>query len=180
MMLSLSPHAVRRSLLGLLAPAVALGLGAGPAAATGPDDAVHHGSRLAVRGDAKVIDGACGARGCAVTFAAGRFRGTPGGPGAYTGSRVVRVAEAFPNGDGGICAPFTGSVSLGAGSRDRLDLVLAGDSCQDGADDAFTGLARFVIKGGSGRHAHTAGGGLATFTDEGRRNHLTLIGHLAR
>ena len=44
----------------------------------------------------------------------------------------LKVAEQFPNGEGGICAPLKGRIVLGAGSADRLVLAVAGDSCQDG------------------------------------------------
>ena len=46
----------------------------------------------------------------------GTFRGTPVGTGAYTGSIELNVAEAFPNGEGGVCAPIRGEIVLGAGT----------------------------------------------------------------
>ena len=66
----------------------------------------------------------------------------------------LRVAEAFPNGEGGVCAPVAGRITLGAGTPDRIVLAVAGDSCQDGAGDpttsSFTGLGRFTVAYGTG------------------------------
>jgi hypothetical protein len=140
--------------------------------------------RLVVRGDDTVVDAPCPA-GLCLKLQGGTFRGAPVGAGAYTGSGEVRVAEAFPNGEGGICAPFRGSLTLGAGTADRLVIGFRGDSCQDGAGKppttAFTGLARFRVEHGTGSYAHARGGGVATFL-EGVDDHerITLIGRLKR
>ena len=143
----------------LLAPTLALlALGAATGAAGASD---RHEQRLVVRGDATAVDGPCDARACQVDLAGGRFRGTPVGTGAYTGDLRIRVGDAFPNGEGGICAPLKGRIVLGAGTPDRLVLAVAGDSCQDGDGPletaAFTGLARFTVRGGTGRYAGARG-----------------------
>jgi hypothetical protein len=71
-----------------------------------------------------------------------------GGDGRLQRAVELRVAELFPNGEGGVCAPIDGRIVLGAGSADRLVLALSGDSCQDGAGDvtaaSFTGIASFL------------------------------------
>ena len=105
------------------------------------------------------------------------------GAGGYRGSLELAVADAFPNGEGGICAPLRGRVVLGAGTADRLVLALAGDSCQDGGGPlpaGFTGLARFTVKHGTGRYARAAGSGLATFSEDAAKQHrMTLVGRIA-
>ena len=93
-------------------------------------------------------------------------------------------ATAFPNGEGGICAPLDGRIVLGAGSADRLVLAVSGDSCQDGAGPltaaSFTGLARFTVKRGSGSYAGATGDGLASFSEDAANHHrMTLIGRVA-
>jgi hypothetical protein len=52
---------------------------------------------------------------CPVELTSGRFRG-PVGSGAYRGSVKLRVAEAFQNGKGDICAPLKARIVLGAGT----------------------------------------------------------------
>jgi hypothetical protein len=168
--------------------ALALAAAATPAVAAGHPDAVpaakHHGQqRLVVRGDATVVDGPCDAGVC-LELTDGRFRGTPLGAGDYTGSVKLKLAEAFPNGEGGSCAPLKGRIVLGAGTADRLDLAVSGDSCQDGAGPlataSFTGLARFTVKRGTGRYARAAGSGQALLTeDAGNHHRMTLVGRIA-
>lgn len=171
----------------LAVSALALVAAATPAVAAGHPDAApaakHHGQRLVVRGDATVVKGPCDAGVC-LELTAGRFRGTPLGDGAYTGSVKLRLADAFPNGEGGTCAPLRGRILLGAGTADRLDLAVSGDSCQDGAGAletaSFTGLARFTVKRGTGRYARATGSGQATLTeDAGNHHRMTLVGRIA-
>jgi hypothetical protein len=156
---------------------LALALAAGTAAA-----AHHHAKqRLVVRGDATAVDGPCDAKGvCPVALTDGRFRGAPVGTGAYSAAFKLDTARAFPNGEGGICAPLRGRIVLEPGTSRRLVLAVAGDSCQDGAGpiptSSFTGLARFRVKHGYGR-----GGGTASFTEDAAKHHrMTLIGRIAR
>ena len=162
--------------------AVALVLAAAPADADAADRARQ---RLVVRGDATAVQGPCSERGvCPLELENGRFRGAPVGAGAYTGSLRLKVAEQFPNGEGGICAPLKGRIVLGAGSADRLVLAVAGDSCQDGggplAGASFTGLAHFVITHGTGRYAHTIGAGRVQFSEDAAHDHrMTVIGAIA-
>ena len=163
----------------LLAPALAvLALGATAGAASA------HDQRLVVRGDATATDGPCDARGCRVDLDDGRFRGTPVGSGAYRARLRIAVGDAFPNGEGGICAPLEGRIVLGAGTPDRLVLGVAGDSCQDGSGPletaSFTGLARFAVQAGTGRYAGARGSGVASLAEDAANHHrITLIGRVA-
>src|SRR3954469_13641688 len=74
----------------------------------------HTAERLVVRGDATVTDTPCAA-GICLQLSDATFRGSPVGSGAYTGAIKLRVADAFPNGEGGLCAPIEGEIVLGAG-----------------------------------------------------------------
>jgi hypothetical protein len=144
--------------------------------------------RLVVRGEDTVKEvggGACPGGVCQIELADGVFRGTPVGAGAYNGSVQLRVAEAFANGEDGVCAPITGRIELGAGSPDRLVLALLGDSCQDGAgpltEASFTNLAHFVVKYGTGAYAKARGSGVASFSEDATdRERMTLIGRISR
>jgi hypothetical protein len=145
-----------------------------------------HGKKqqLVVRGDATVVDRPC-AGGICIDLADGRFRGTPVGTGDYTGSLKLAVGEAFPNGEGGVCAPVDGQIVLGVGTPDRVVLSVSGDSCQDGAgpptEASFTGLARFKVKYGTGRYAGAHGSGLATFLEDAAdHDRMTLVGRIGR
>ena len=138
--------------------------------------------RVVVRGAATVTDD-CGPSGCAIGTT-GRFRGTLGS-GDYTGAVHLQLPDAFPNGEGGLCAPIRGQLVLGAGTPDRLTLELAGDSCQDGAGPpplaSFTGLADWVVVKGTGTYAHARGSGTATFLEDAAdQERMTLIGRIAR
>jgi hypothetical protein len=160
--------------------AIAIAVASSPAAA-----ADHSQQRLVVRGDATAVDGPCDADVCLVELTDGRFRGTPVGAGAYSGTIRLRVADIFPNGEGGICAPLRARLVLGAGTPDRLVFAFVGASCQDGAGPpetaSFTGLAQFVVKRGTGRYAGAGGTGLASFTEDAAGHHrITLIGRIAR
>jgi hypothetical protein len=170
-----------RPLLGSLALGLAaLAVVAGPAGATGK----HHDQRLVVRGDATAVDGPCDASGCPLELTDGRFRGAPIGTGNYSAAFKVKVADAFPNGEGGICAPIKGRIVLGAGSADRLVLAVAGDSCQDGSGPlegaSFTGLASYTVRYGTGKYAGANGSGLASFAEDAAKHHrMTLVGRIA-
>jgi hypothetical protein len=92
--------------------------------------------------------------------------------------------ERLPNGEGGTCAPLSGRIELRTRADDRINLVVSGDSCQDGSgplsDASFTGLARFRVTHGTGKYAGATGRGLATFTeDAGNRHLMTLVGRIA-
>jgi hypothetical protein len=185
-MTTTSHRRTMRSALALIALAAAgLAFAAATNAVAGPHSAGdRHGSteRLVVRGEATVVDAACPGAVC-IELTDGSFRGTPVGTGAYTGSVKLEVAKAFPNGEGGVCAPIRGDITLGAGSPNRLVLAVAGDSCQDGAGNpqtaSFTGLARFTVKHGTGAYAHARGNGLATFAEDAAdRDRMTLVGEI--
>jgi hypothetical protein len=110
--------------------------GAAAAGAGGSAQSANHRSteRLVVRGEDTVKDSPdCPGGVCQLELTDGAFRGTPVGKGAYNGNVELHVAEPFSNGEGGVCAPITGQIVLGAGSPDRLVLKLWGDSCQDGS-----------------------------------------------
>ena len=160
---------------------VAAGLAlAGPATA----GASHQNDqRLVVRGDSTIKDQPCAA-GLCLELSGGTFRGTQG-TGAYSGAMTLDVANAFPNGEGGLCAPIRGTIVLGEGTKDRLVLAIAGDSCQDGAGDpttsSFTGMAEFTVKHGTGAYAKAHGRGLATFSEDAAdHDRMTLIGRISR
>jgi hypothetical protein len=189
-MSSIDSRRTARPLLGLLGLVLA---GLAFAAATSAAGAAGHDTsppgrhqatqRLVVRGEATVLDAPCDA-GICLELTDGQFRGTPVGTGGYTGSVKLRVADAFPNGEGGVCAPIDGSIVLGAGTQDRLVLAVSGDSCQDGAGDpstsSFTGLARFSVKHGTGGYSAARGSGLASFSEDAAdHDRMTLVGRIA-
>lgn len=192
---SIHSRPTSRSALLLLALSVALAalvfvVATKPAGAAGqahsPKSGEHYGGeRLVVRGDATVTDAPCPEGVCPIELTDGHLRGTPVAPGAYGGSLKLKVADAFSNGEGGVCAPIAGRIVLGAGSPDRLLLAVSGVSCQDGAGPvtaaAFTGLARFTVRRGTGRYAGSTGDGLAVFSEDASdHDHMTLIGRLRR
>jgi hypothetical protein len=151
--------------------------------ATSSAGAADHQERLVVRGQATAVDGPCTAFACPLELARGRLRGTLG-RGAYTGALKITVGNAFPNGEGGTCAPLSGRIELHTRAGDRINLVVSGDSCQDGSgplpDASFTGLARFRVTHGTGKYARATGRGLATFTEDAANRHLmTLVGRIA-
>jgi hypothetical protein len=173
-----------RAALALLALAL-VGLAFVVATSADARPAKHHNSeRLVVRGEDTVKDGPCRAGVCPLELVDGAFRGTVG-TGAYSGAIKLKVADGFPNGEGGVCAPVRGHIVLGAGSPDRLVLALSGDSCQDGAGPvtaaSFTGVARFVVVHGKGIYANASGSGVGSFSEDAAdREHMTLIGRITR
>jgi hypothetical protein len=183
--MSLTP--LRRA-LALAAPA-AVGLTIVTAAASAQGDdprtSKHRSSeRLVVRGEATVTDD-CDASGCRLQLVDGKFRGTPVGPGAYTGDIKLKIAEGFSNGEGGLCAPMQGRIELGSGTANRLVLAIWGDSCQDGAGDptttSFTGLAPWVVVHGTGSYANASGHGTGAFLEDAAdQDRMTLIGRITR
>jgi hypothetical protein len=186
-----SRPSLRPVLRALVLAAGALAVSAGVAGAADHNKTAaagkhHGGQRLVVRGDATAVDGQCDVNGvCPVELTDGRFRGTPVGTGAYTGSIKLDVGNAFSNGEGGICAPLKGLIVLGAGTPNRLAFAVSGDSCQDGAgppgSGSFTGLAEFTIKHATGSYAGLTGSGqVGLLEDTAKRHHMTLIGRLSR
>jgi hypothetical protein len=140
--------------------------------------------RLVVRGQDTVVDAPCSPAGCEMPIADGTFRGTTGS-GNYTGSLKLDFADVYPNGEGGLCAPFRADIVLGAGTPDRLAVAVAGDSCQDGAGNpatsSFTATGVFAIKSGTGAYAKAHGGGLFTSTEDANdHERMTLMGRIAR
>jgi hypothetical protein len=172
--------------LALVAAALALTVATSAASAAGHGkDPRSVGERLVVRGEDTVKDPAgCPGGVCDLQIADGAFRGTLG-TGAYGGTVHLRVGEAFPNGEGGLCAPIDSEIVLGAGSPDRLVLAIWGESCQDGKGDltqaSFTGVARFKVKYGTGAYAKARGHGLGSFVEDAAdHEHMTLIGRITR
>ena len=170
----------------VLVAVAALGLVLAVAGAAGSEPGKQRAAeRLVVRGEDTVKDSPqCPGGVCTLELTDGVFRGTVG-TGQYDGSVELRVAEAFANGEGGVCAPVSGRIVLGAGSPDRLVIGLRGDSCQDGSGDltqsSFTGLTEFVVKHGSGVYAKTRGSGVASFSEDASdRERMTLIGTIYR
>ena len=162
--------------------AVALAGAALAAVAPAASAAAHPAERLVVRGTSTILDGPCGPAGCPLQMSGGAFHGTTGA-GAYAGDLTLDVANAFPNGEGGLCAPIRGRVVLGSGSPNRLVLAVAGDSCQDGqgpvTQASFTGIARFAVKAGTGTYAGARGAGLAVFAEDAAdQDRMTLIGRI--
>ena len=161
---------------------------AGPALASGPHG--HHdgnrGERLVVRGDDTLSEFSCGPGGvCEAHMTGGTFRGAPVGTGNYDGVVRLALAEGFDNGEGGRCAPVSGTMTLGTGTPDRLVLSLDGESCQDGGGDptksSFTGLMRFKVEYGTGSYAGARGGGkVVSLEDADDHERLTLVGRLRR
>jgi hypothetical protein len=171
-----------------LALAAATGAANSADADTSSQSTNHRSSeRLVVRGVdtvKEVGDPSCPGGVCQLELVNGAFRGTPVGTGVYTGAVQLRVAEAFGNGEGGVCAPITGRIELGD-SPDQLVLALFGDSCQDGAgplpEASFTNLAHFVVKYGTGEYAKAKGSGVASFSEDATdRERMTLIGRISR
>jgi hypothetical protein len=188
----IAPRRTPRALPGLVALALA-GLASVAAttvagAADAPDSAKggkHTTERLVVRGEATVTDADCEPGVVCLELGDAQFRGTPVGSGAYSGQIKLRVAEGFSNGEGGVCAPVDGRITLGTGTPDRLILAITGDSCQDGAGNpqtaSFTTIARFSVKHGTGAYARAHGYGIGTFREDAAdRDQMTLIGHITR
>ena len=172
-----------RRALALLAPAIACLALAATASAHQPSA---KSEKLVVRGTGTVVDGGpCPGGVCKLTVSDGAFRGAPVGTGAYTSDVSLHVAEVFPNGEGGVCAPIEAAITLGADTPNRLVLSVKGDSCQDGAGDprttAFTGLGTFRVKHGTGKYAGARGRGVATFLEGADdQERMTLIGRIVR
>jgi hypothetical protein len=140
--------------------------------------------RLVVRGEDTVRDAPCTPPVCEMQLDGGAFRGTLG-TGSYTGSVKLDLAETFDNGEKGLCAPIRADIVLGAGTPDRLALVVWGDSCQDGggspATSSFTATGVFSVKYGTGAYAHARGTGLFTSSEDANdHERITLIGRIAR
>jgi hypothetical protein len=140
--------------------------------------------RLVIRGQDVVKDGPCAPPICEMQLDGGSYRGTLG-TGGYTGSVKLDLAEAYDNGEHGLCAPVRADIVLGAGTPDRLALTVWGDSCQDGggnpASSSFTATGVFAIKYGTGAYAKAHGGGLFTSSEDATdHERLTFIGRITR
>jgi hypothetical protein len=98
------------ALVALLVVGVAFAVATHPAGAIdqigGPAPTKHPAEqRLVVRGDATFTDARCDAGVCIELD--GQFPARPSEP-APTAARSGSVAEGFPNGEGGVCAPIKG------------------------------------------------------------------------
>ena len=173
--------------LALVAVAV-LGLVLAVAGAAGSEPGKQRAAeRLVVRGEDTVKDGGqCPGGVCNLELTDGTFRGTVG-TGQYDGSVELRVAEAFANGEGGLCAPVSGRIVLGAGSPDRLVIGLRGDSCPGRQWRRHAGVlhGRHRVRGQARhrrlredegqRHGDLLRGRLRPRAHDAHRNHLPLI-----
>ena len=163
--------------LALVAASVAVAAGTGTASAKDSE-------RLVIRGQDTIVDAPCTPAGCEMQLSGGTFRGTLG-TGSYTGSVKLDLANAYDNGEGGKCAPVRADVVFGAGTPDRLGIVVWGESCQDGAGNpatsSFTGTGVFAVKYGTGAYAHARGGGFFTSVEDANdHERMTLIGRISR
>jgi hypothetical protein len=152
--------------------------------ATTSAGAADPGQRLVLRGQATAVAGPCSAVACPLELDRGRYRGSLG-RGAYSGSLKLTIANSFPNGEGGSCAPLTGRIELRMRSADHIGLIVSGDSCQDGSGPldgaSFTGLARFRVTHGTGAYAGATGSGLVTFAEDAAKHHrMTLVGRVRK
>lgn len=75
-----------------------------------------------------------------------------------------------PNGDGGYCAPASGTSTLTAANGDAVYLTMTGTVCEVGATGlnvphTFSGT--YTITGGTGRFDNATGSGSVTGGDDG-------------
>ncbi len=181
-----------RALLALLALVLAgLALGAATSAAGAADKAQtgKHGKkeRLVVRGDATIVDNpSCPGGVCDLAFVDGKFRGTPVGTGAYDGALKLKVAEAFSNGEDGVCAPIDGPHHARRRHAEpprarRLRRLVPGRRWARSPPRRSPTLSRFTVKYGTGTYAGARGSGVASFSeDAGDRDRMTVIGTITR
>jgi hypothetical protein len=95
------------------------------------------------------------------------------GTGPYTSSLTIDYAAAYSNGQGGFCAPASGTGTITAANGDTLTQNDSGTVCEVGATGTnvphtFTGT--YTNTGGTGRFATASGGGTVTGGDDGSGN----------
>ena len=96
------------------------------------------------------------------------------GTGPYVSTLTVDWAAATSNGDGGYCAPASGTQGMISGANgDTLYQSETGTVCEVGASSltaphTFSGT--FTITGGTGRFAAASGSGTVTGGDDGYGN----------
>jgi hypothetical protein len=92
------------------------------------------------------------------------------GTGPYTSTLTIDWAAATSNGDGGYCAPATGTGTLTAANGDTLDQTYTGTVCEVGATGTnvpHTFSGNFSDTGGTGRFAAASGSGTISGGDDG-------------
>ena len=95
------------------------------------------------------------------------------GSGPYTSSLTIDYTRAFSNGDGGSCAPASGSGTITAANGDTLDQTETGTVCEvghTGLNVPHTFRGTYTNTGGTGRFASASGGGTVNGSDDGSGN----------
>jgi hypothetical protein len=104
------------------------------------------------------------AAGCALA-ASGSIEGRPIAHGTFTAALTVLWTSATSNGDGGYCAPASGTGTLSDGTN-TLTETIQGTLCEIGATGTNVGHAfsgRYTVSSGSGTYANTQGAGRLGF-----------------
>jgi hypothetical protein len=166
---------VRKCMTAILATAMggglALVLGVGPALA-GP-------SGVPFKSAGSGTEQSLSSTGCQFTLAGctvqstGMATSSHMGTGSYVSTLTVVWADATGNGEGGYCAPATGTGTITAANGATLNQTETGTVCEVGATGAnvphtFTGT--FTDAGGTGRFANATGSGTVTGGDDGSGN----------
>jgi len=92
------------------------------------------------------------------------------GTGPYQSTLTVNWADAYSNGDGGFCAPASGSGSITAANGNTVELSSSGTVCEVGATGSnvpHTFSGTYTITNGTGRFSGASGSGTETGGDNG-------------
>lgn len=110
--------------------------------------------------------------GCTVQ-SAGTATSSHMGTGPYTSTLTVDWADATSNGDGGFCAPASGTGTITAANGDTLSQSESGTVCEvgpTGSNVPHTFSGTYTNTGGTGRFADATGSGTVTGGDDGFGN----------
>ena len=159
---------IKRSLLGLLVLLVAIALATGAALAAPALPFKSSGSGT----ETSLSPAGCQftATGCTVQTT-GTATSSHLGTGPYTSTLTIKWAAATPNGQGGFCAPATGSSTLTAANGATLTFSQTGTVCEVGKSSpnvAHTFTGTYTITGGTGRFAGATGSGTISGGDNGQ------------
>jgi hypothetical protein len=102
--------------------------------------------------------------GCALD-ASGSIEGKPIAHGTFTAALLAVWTSATPNGDGGYCAPVTGTVVLSDGTNTLTEAV-QGTLCEIGATGTNVGhvfTGQYTVSSGTGTYANAQGTGRLGF-----------------
>ncbi len=116
--------------------------------------------------------------GCALA-ASGAIEGKPIGHGSFTAGLTVLWTSATSNGDGGYCAPASGTVTLGDGTSLITESV-TGQLCEIGPTGTSVGhvfAGRYEITSGTGTYATVQGSGRLAFYQPSGSNAVTAVEH---